>query len=46
VLVKGADYKRENIVGADFVSSYGGEIALADLVPDRSTSDLINRTRA
>lgn len=45
VLIKGADYKRENIVGADFVSSYGGEIVLADLVPDRSTSDLVNRAR-
>jgi len=46
VLVKGADYKREDIIGADFVSSYGGEIVLADLVPDRSTSDLISRARA
>jgi len=45
VLVKGADYKRENIVGADFVASYGGEVVLADLVPDRSSSDLINRAR-
>ena len=45
VLVKGADYKRENIVGADFVASYGGEVVLAELVPDRSTSDLINRAR-
>jgi D-beta-D-heptose 7-phosphate kinase/D-beta-D-heptose 1-phosphate adenosyltransferase len=45
VLIKGADYKREDIVGADFVSSYGGEIVMADLVPDRSTSDLISRAR-
>jgi D-beta-D-heptose 7-phosphate kinase/D-beta-D-heptose 1-phosphate adenosyltransferase len=45
LLVKGADYKRENIVGADFVASYGGEVMLADLVPDRSTSDLIGRAR-
>ena len=45
VLIKGADYKREDIVGADFVSSYGGEVVLADLVPDRSTSDLIGRAR-
>lgn len=45
ILVKGADYKRENIVGADFVASYGGEVMLADLVPDRSTSDLIGRAR-
>jgi D-beta-D-heptose 7-phosphate kinase / D-beta-D-heptose 1-phosphate adenosyltransferase len=42
VLIKGADYKREHSVGADFVSSYGGEIVLAELVPDRSTSDLIS----
>src|SRR5215469_7473506 len=34
VLVKGADYKREDIVGADFVSSYGGEVVLAELVPE------------
>jgi len=45
ILVKGADYKRENIVGADFVASYGGEVMLADLVPDRSTSNLIGRAR-
>jgi D-beta-D-heptose 7-phosphate kinase/D-beta-D-heptose 1-phosphate adenosyltransferase len=45
VLVKGADYKRENIVGADFVASYGGEVVLAELVPDRSTSDLIHRAQ-
>ncbi len=45
VLVKGADYKREEIVGADFVASYGGEVALADLVPDHSTSDLVARAR-
>lgn len=45
ILIKGADYKRENIVGADFVASYGGEVMLAELVPDRSTSDLIGRAR-
>jgi D-beta-D-heptose 7-phosphate kinase/D-beta-D-heptose 1-phosphate adenosyltransferase len=45
LLVKGADYKRADVVGADFVSSYGGEILLADLVPDRSTTDLISRVR-
>ncbi|MBN9546590.1 MAG: D-glycero-beta-D-manno-heptose-7-phosphate kinase [Alphaproteobacteria bacterium] len=45
ILVKGADYKRESIVGADFVASYGGDVMLADVVPDRSTSDLIGRAR-
>ena len=45
LLVKGADYKREEIVGADFVSSYGGEVMLADLVADHSTTGIINRAR-
>jgi D-beta-D-heptose 7-phosphate kinase/D-beta-D-heptose 1-phosphate adenosyltransferase len=45
VLIKGADYKRDDIVGADFVASYGGEVVLADLVPEQSTSSLINRAR-
>jgi len=45
VLVKGADYRRADIVGADFVSSYGGEVVLAELVPEQSTSSLISRAR-
>ena len=45
LLVKGADYTRQEVVGADFVSSYGGEVMLAELVPDRSTSSLIDRAR-
>jgi D-beta-D-heptose 7-phosphate kinase/D-beta-D-heptose 1-phosphate adenosyltransferase len=45
LLVKGADYKRGEIVGADFVSSYGGEVLLAQLVPHHSTTDLIDRAR-
>jgi D-beta-D-heptose 7-phosphate kinase / D-beta-D-heptose 1-phosphate adenosyltransferase len=45
LLVKGADYKREEIVGAEFVSSYGGEVLLAQLVPHQSTTDLIDRAR-
>ncbi len=45
VLVKGADYKREDIVGADFVESYGGAVVLAELVPDRSTTSLVDRAR-
>jgi bifunctional ADP-heptose synthase (sugar kinase/adenylyltransferase) len=32
-------------VGADFVASYGGEVMLADLVPEQSTSSLIHRAR-
>jgi len=43
VLVKGADYTKENVVGADFVESCGGRIALAPLVDGRSTSAVIQR---
>lgn len=43
VLVKGADYKKEEVVGADFVEKCGGRIALAPLIDGRSTSAVIQR---
>jgi D-beta-D-heptose 7-phosphate kinase/D-beta-D-heptose 1-phosphate adenosyltransferase len=43
VLVKGADYKKENVVGWDFVEAHGGRVALAPLIDGRSTSNLIRR---
>jgi len=43
VLVKGADYTKEQVVGWDVVESYGGRVALAPLVDGRSTSALIAR---
>jgi len=43
VLVKGADWKVEDIVGADFVKSYGGRVAAIPLVKGRSTTRLIQR---
>ncbi len=43
ILVKGGDWKRENIVGADFVQSYGGEVKTIDFVFDISTSKIIER---
>jgi D-beta-D-heptose 7-phosphate kinase/D-beta-D-heptose 1-phosphate adenosyltransferase len=41
VLVKGADYQVETVVGADFVLSKGGRVELVDLVEGQSTSRLI-----
>ena len=38
VLVKGADYQKEKVVGWDIVESYGGTVALAPLVDGKSTS--------
>jgi len=45
VLVKGADYSKERVVGAALVESYGGRVALAPLMDGRSTSALIRRIR-
>ncbi len=41
VLVKGADYRLSEIVGADFVTSYGGKVRRVRLTPGRSTSKLL-----
>jgi D-beta-D-heptose 7-phosphate kinase/D-beta-D-heptose 1-phosphate adenosyltransferase len=43
VLVKGADYAKEQVVGWDFVEGCGGSVALAPLVDGRSTSAVIER---
>jgi D-beta-D-heptose 7-phosphate kinase/D-beta-D-heptose 1-phosphate adenosyltransferase len=43
VLVKGADYAKEQVVGWDFVESRGGHVSLAPLVDGRSTSWVIER---
>ncbi|MCJ8278799.1 MAG: D-glycero-beta-D-manno-heptose-7-phosphate kinase [Rivularia sp. ALOHA_DT_140] len=43
VLVKGADYKEEEVVGASFVRSYQGQVELIPLVDNRSTSKIVNK---
>jgi D-beta-D-heptose 7-phosphate kinase/D-beta-D-heptose 1-phosphate adenosyltransferase len=43
VLVKGADYRKEQVVGWELVESYGGRIALAPLIDGRSTSAVIQK---
>ncbi len=45
ILVKGDDYSVENIVGADFVLSRGGEVKTIPLVKGYSTSSLIEKIR-
>jgi len=45
VLVKGGDWSIENIVGADFVKSYGGEVKTIDFVYDISTTKIIQKAR-
>src|SRR5438034_1216004 len=45
VLVKGADYAREAIVGADQVERWGGRVVRVPLVPGYSTTDVLARLR-
>lgn len=46
VLVKGADYPRAEIIGADWVESRGGRIVRVPLVAGYSTTSLVERLRA
>ncbi len=46
VLVKGGDYTRDQVVGANLVESLGGQVILIDLVPGHSTSAMVERSRA
>ena len=43
ILVKGADYSVAQVVGADIVQSYGGQVILATLEAGHSTTDTIRR---
>ncbi len=45
VLVKGAQYARDAIVGADEVESWGGRVVRVPLVPGHSTTELLARLR-
>ena len=43
IIAKGSDYTADQVVGGKEVESWGGEIALIDLVAGRSTTGLINK---
>jgi D-beta-D-heptose 7-phosphate kinase/D-beta-D-heptose 1-phosphate adenosyltransferase len=45
VLIKGADYTIDNIVGARHVLSYGGKVLTCELVPGKSTTRVVNVLR-
>ncbi|MGE0563836.1 MAG: D-glycero-beta-D-manno-heptose-7-phosphate kinase [Pseudolabrys sp.] len=46
VLVKGGDYKKDQVVGRDIVEAEGGEVVLVDIVPGHSTTRMVARSRA
>ena len=43
VIVKGSDYTEAQVVGGAEVKSWGGKVALIDIVPGRSTSKIIEK---
>ena len=46
VLVKGGDYRAEDVVGADSVTAEGGRVVIVPLTPDRSSTGLRRRMGA
>ena len=45
VLVKGGDWQKQDIVGRDFVESYGGRVETVDYQEGLSTTSLINKIK-
>ncbi len=45
VLVKGADYTLDAVVGRDVVEAAGGRVELIPIVPERSTTELLRRAK-
>ena len=43
VLVKGGDYKKEDVVGGDIVTRNGGEVIIIPFVDGKSTTSIIER---
>lgn len=45
VLIKGGDYTITNIIGAEFVQSYGGEVKIIDFVDGYSSTHIIDKLK-
>lgn len=43
MLVKGEEYTEKEIIGRDFVSSYGGKVVTIEMVTGKSTSDICRK---
>lgn len=46
VLVKGGDYRPDQVVGRELVEAQGGKVVLVDLVPGFSTTRIVERSRS
>ena len=45
MLVKGGDYRDEQVVGGDIVREHGGSVKVLTLVEDLSTSEIVDRIK-
>ena len=45
VLVKGADYAREAVVGHELVEGWGGRVVLTPLIENLSTTGIVERVK-
>ena len=45
ILVKGSDYKKEDIVGADIIENTGGDIITIDFLEGYSTTSILDKIR-
>lgn len=45
ILVKGGDYTRDTVVGADVVEQHGGRVVIIPLLEGRSTTSIIARSQ-
>ena len=43
ILIKGGDWKRRDVVGSDFVRSYGGKVKIIPYVKGHSTTRLLKK---
>ena len=44
VLIKGSDYRLDQVVGREVVEANGGEVMLVDIVPGHSTTSILSRS--
>lgn len=45
ILVKGGDYRINEVVGANIVKSYGGKVEVLNFVDDCSTTEIVNKIK-
>ncbi len=45
IIVKGGDYKKDEVVGKDIVEKYGGKVYIFPLVKNISTTKIINKIK-